>query len=100
MPVCVEIVHATSTQRFRERLEVAPGTTIGDAVRNSALAWTLDPTSVQPVQVGVFGRLRSITDVVQDGDRIEIYRPLVADPKVGRRRRAARGGIRGGARRD
>jgi len=61
--------------------------TLGDAIRGSALAWALDGPC--PVQVGVFGRLRSIQDVAQDGDRIEIYRPLVADPKVRRRRRAA-----------
>jgi uncharacterized protein len=95
--VCVEIIFATHSIQHRERLEGEPGMTLGDAIRRSALAWALDGAS--PVQVGVFGRLRSIEDVAQDGDRIEIYRPLVADPKVRRRRRAA-GDKLSGARRD
>lgn len=85
--VTVEIVLATASKQHRERFEGKPGMTLGDAIRRSALAWALD--APWPVQVGVFGRLRSIEDAAQDGDRIEIYRPLVADPKVRRRRRAA-----------
>lgn len=88
-PVRVEIVFATPTHLHRERLDGEPGMTLGEAIRRSALAWALDGPSGPSVQVGVFGRLRSIADVAHDGDRIEIYRPLVADPKVRRRRRAA-----------
>lgn len=40
-------------------------------------------------KVGIFGRLAKLTDIVQEGDRIEIYRPLLADPKEIRRKRAA-----------
>ena len=40
-------------------------------------------------KVGIFSRLAKLTDMVENGDRIEIYRPLVADPKEIRRKRAA-----------
>jgi uncharacterized protein len=41
-------------------------------------------------RIGVFGKLRRPDEQVRAGDRIEIYRPLIADPKESRRRRAAR----------
>lgn len=81
-----EIVFATPTQQHRDQFEAEEGVTIGEAIGRSGLAWALEG---RPAQVGVFGRLRSLSDPVLDGDRIEIYRELVADPKTSRRRRAA-----------
>ena len=83
--VRVEIVFATPTQQHRERIEGEAGMTLGDAIARSALAWAL----ASPVEIGVFGRLRGLHEPAADGDRIEIYRPLVVDPKAARRRRAA-----------
>jgi putative ubiquitin-RnfH superfamily antitoxin RatB of RatAB toxin-antitoxin module len=86
--VRVEIVFATPTDRHRDRIEADEGITIAQAIRRSALAWALEEAAEAPLQVGVFGRLRSLSDPVLDGDRIEIYRGLMADPKESRRRRA------------
>lgn len=97
-PVRVEIVFATPTRQHREQVEGVAGMTLGDAIRGSPLAWALEAPGESPVQVGVFGRLRLLSEVAQDGDRIEIYRPLVADPKTSRRRRAARQSPKAGAR--
>ena len=100
-PVRVQVVLATPTRLHREHVEGDAGMTLGDAIRRSPLAWTLDAPTGSPVQVGVFGRLRSLSDRAEDGDRIEIYRPLVADPKTSRRRRAAgQRRLRGGDSRD
>ena len=96
-PVRVEIVFATPTHQQRERIEGGAGMTLGAAIRRSTLAWALETLAESPVQVGVFGRLRSLSEVAQDGDRIEIYRVLVADPKVSRRRRAAGQRLKAGA---
>jgi len=98
--VCVQIVFATPTQQHLEQVEGEAGMTLGEAIRRSPLAWALETSDVSPrVEVGVFGQLRSLSEAALDGDRIEIYRPLVADPKTSRRRRAARQRLRGGARR-
>ncbi len=93
----VEIVFATPTQQHREQVEGEAGMTLGEAIQRSALSWTLEDASESSGQVGVFGRLRSLSDAAADGDRIEIYRSLVADPKANRRRRAAGQRAKGGA---
>ncbi|MCC2654900.1 MAG: protein RnfH [Panacagrimonas sp.] len=98
MPMRVEIVFATPTQQHREHLEGEAGMTLGDAIARSGLAWVLEASGESPVQIGVFGRLRGLSDVAVDGDRIEIYRGLLADPKANRRRRAAgQRRVKGGA---
>ena len=93
----MEVVFATpDTQRAR-RLEVEAGTTLGQAIELSGLQPAL--TTLPAVRVGVFGQLAALSDLAADGDRIEIYRELLADPKTSRRRRAAQrikaGGCRG-----
>jgi putative ubiquitin-RnfH superfamily antitoxin RatB of RatAB toxin-antitoxin module len=96
--VRVEIVFATRTDQHRDRIEAEEGITIGEAIRRSALVWALEEAAEASPQVGVFGRLRLLSDPVLDGDRIEIYRGLMADPKVSRRRRArGQRRIKGGA---
>lgn len=97
-PVRVELVFATPTRVARDHVEGPPGMTIGEAIRRSALASMLDDAAGPGLQVGVFSRLGSLSDVARDGDRIELYRPLVADPKSARRRRAAGQRLKGGAR--
>ena len=91
--VRVEIVFATATHQHRDRVEADDGVTLEEAIRRSALAWALEDSA----QIGVFGRIRSRADPALDGDRIEIYRGLVADPKAARRRRAAQRPLQGGA---
>lgn len=89
----VDVVLARAEQQSRVLVEIEEGATLEDAIRRSGL-----PLENDAVSVGVFGRLRALSELVADGDRIEIYRKLVADPKAARRRRAAQG-LRDGARR-
>ena len=84
----VEVVFvAAAGDLHLRRLELEPGATVGQAIRVAGLQWVLDDGIA--TRVGVFGRLAAPTDLACEGDRIEIYRELLADPKVSRRRRAA-----------
>lgn len=81
--VCYPLPHEP---RLRE-LTLAEGSTVRDAVIASGLLPQFVPDQCP---VGIFGRKRAPDTVLRDGDRVEIYRPLVADPKDARRRRAVR----------
>jgi putative ubiquitin-RnfH superfamily antitoxin RatB of RatAB toxin-antitoxin module len=84
----VVVAYAQPGAQFLEPVRVAPGTTVGDAIRASGLLQECPEIDLGQCSVGVFGRLIGLDSVLQDGDRIEIYRPLIADPKDARRRRA------------
>ena len=72
--------------RLRE-LTMVEGSTVRDAVMASGLLPQFDPDDCP---VGIFGKKKAPETVLRDGDRVEIYRPLVADPKDARRRRAVK----------
>lgn len=84
--VPIQVVQVTSTKLNRIELAVPQGSRLTDAVARSRLTDTLSPDLV----LGVHGRIRASDTVVQAGDRIEIYRPLLADPKAARRLRAGK----------
>ena len=90
MRVKVEVVHARPEKQVLLALDVAPGTTLGEAIEQSGIREAFPDLEVDPDRVGVFGRKAVLGDVLQAGDRVEIYRPLLADPKEARRKRAAR----------
>lgn len=79
--VCV--VHALPERQQVIELEVGEGTTLRQAVDLSGIRVEF------PARFGVFGRVRDPDECVADGDRIEIYRALLIDPKQARRARAA-----------
>lgn len=89
----VEVVWATAQYQRVIALTVPAGTTLSEAVRRSGIAGEF-PGAIDPEQtpMGIFGRQepQPAQRVVQDGDRIELYRPLVLDPKEARRLRAQR----------
>jgi putative ubiquitin-RnfH superfamily antitoxin RatB of RatAB toxin-antitoxin module len=69
-------------------LSVPDGSTLEDVIRASGILQRCPDVDPSRADVGVFNRLRAPGDHVKDGDRVEIYRPLLADPKDSRRRRA------------
>lgn len=71
-------------------LEVEAGTTLAEAIERSGLLQQCPEIDLAIFGVGVFGQPRGLDRPVEPGDRIEVYRPLPADPKELRRRRAAR----------
>ncbi len=70
-------------------LRVAPGATIAEVIRQSRILERCPEINLEVNPVGIFNKVCGLDAKVRNGDRIEIYRPLTADPKTARRRRAA-----------
>lgn len=85
----VTVVYAAADRVHLLSLRACAGTTIGDVIRQSGLLQRCPEIDLDGCKVGVFNRLCSLSDQIANGDRIEVYRPLQADPKEARRRRAA-----------
>ena len=68
--------------------DMKEGATLLQAIQASGILQRHPEIDLSTMKVGVFGKLRQLSDTARDGDRIEIYRPLIADPKESRRRRA------------
>ncbi len=85
----VEVAYARPSEQTVIALSVPRGTTVQDAIALSGLAARYPEVAAQGASVGIHGRVVPRDTVLNDGDRVEIYRPLVADPKAARRRRAA-----------
>jgi putative ubiquitin-RnfH superfamily antitoxin RatB of RatAB toxin-antitoxin module len=91
----VEVVYARVDVQERICVVLPVGSTVRAAIEQSGIA-TLHPEVIPAAcDAGVFGRRRSLDDLLRHGDRVEIYRPLQADPKEARRSRVARNGSRG-----
>jgi putative ubiquitin-RnfH superfamily antitoxin RatB of RatAB toxin-antitoxin module len=86
--VKVEVVYALPDGAEAVSLEVAPGTTLREVVAASRLLERHPDVDVE--RLGVFGEARAPDSPAADGDRIELYRPLLNDPKEVRRKRARR----------
>lgn len=86
----VELVYALPAAQEVLELRLPEGVTIRRALELSGLLDRHPDIDRDALAVGVFGRTADADTVLKNGDRVEIYRPLVADPKQARRRRAAR----------
>ncbi len=87
----VEVMLALPGKQVRRVLMLAPGTSVIEAVAESGLLDAHPELARETLSYGVFSKLRKPGDPVQDGDRVEIYRPLKNDPREARRARVARG---------
>ena len=86
----VEVAYAQASRQVVKRVSLAPGATLRDAVEASGLDSDFRELRARPLDVGVFGRRMDPETALRPGDRVEIYRPLRADPKALRRSRARR----------
>lgn len=86
----VQVCYARPGLHILRDLGVAPGATLEDAVRQSGVLEEAGVPDLAGCRVGIFGKLKTRDTPLREGDRVEIYRPLTADPKEARRRRAAR----------
>ena len=84
----IEVAYAEPQEQHIVTLEVPIGITIETAIDRSGLLLKFPEIDFARNKVGVFSKVRNLTDLVQAGDRIEIYRPLEIDPKDARRKRA------------
>lgn len=86
----IRVVYALPDQQPSVDLQVPPGTSLADAVNRSGLLQKFPEAAARPLECAIFGRAVSLTYELRDGDRIEILRPLVIDPKQNRREAAQR----------
>ena len=84
----VEIVFALPERQVLQTLELPIGSTVADAIQRSALAQEFPEVDIDQLQAGVWGKLVERSRVLLDGDRVELYRPLVIDPREARRLKA------------
>ena len=89
--ITVEVVYGLPDHQVLLSFQVPPGTTAYEAVRKSDIVKHFPDINIDNVKMGIFSKI--IADPKQhklaEGDRVEIYRPLIVDPKEVRRRRAA-----------
>ncbi|MDR3478571.1 MAG: RnfH family protein [Gammaproteobacteria bacterium] len=84
----VEVAYARPTDQRIIQVEVTPGSTLETAIDRSGILEIYPEIDLNQQKVGVFGELKKLTDHVNEGDRIEIYRPLTIDPMEARRNKA------------
>ena len=89
----VEVAYAEPEKQLILPVNVDAGTTVGGAIVQSGIMMQFPNLDVENSKVGIFGKVTNMTTVLQEGDRVEIYRPLIADPKEVRRKRAAEGKV-------
>ena len=84
----VEIAYALVAEQVVIGCDVPQGSTLQEGITRSGILARFPEIKLEELRVGIFGKLKTLTDVLRDGDRVEIYRPLIADPKEMRRQRA------------
>ena len=88
--IAIEVVYALPERQTLLKLDVPSGATVGSALLASGILTLHPEIDVATQRVGIFGQFVPHDHVLAAGDRIEIYRPLVADPKAGRHARVAK----------
>ena len=84
----VEVAYATREVQHVIAVEVETGCTIGTAILRSGIQGMFPEIDLTKQKIGVFSKPCALSDLVHEGDRIEIYRPLRIDPKEARRMKA------------
>ena len=87
-PLQIEIAYAEPQRVIVKALCLPPGSRVADALRVAALDPEFTGVDLANSAIGIFGRLIRPDQALKEGDRIELYRPLAADPKIARRDRA------------
>jgi uncharacterized protein len=84
----VEVCYALPAEQTVLKVKIDAGQTAGDAIALSGILNQHPEIDLAVNKVGVFGKLVRLDAPLQPGDRVEIYRPLIADPKESRRKKA------------
>lgn len=87
----IEVVYALPHKQTLLKQQVAAGTTVQDAIQASGILNKHPEIDIATSKLGIFGKLIKPDTVLREKDRIEIYRPLIADPKEVRKKRAEEG---------
>jgi putative ubiquitin-RnfH superfamily antitoxin RatB of RatAB toxin-antitoxin module len=83
----IEVCYASDAVQFLRALRVPAGTTIEQAIALSGLLREVPSIDLAAMAVGIYAKKKTLDTVLREHDRIELYRPLIADPKNARRRR-------------
>lgn len=87
----VEVAYGTLSAQSVVPMDVQEPMTVEMAILNSGLLKRFPEIDLRVNKVGIHSKVATLDTLVQQGDRVEIYRPLIADPKEARRKRAAEG---------
>ncbi|QDG69372.1 RnfH family protein [Janthinobacterium tructae] len=87
--ITVQVCYALPDSTFLRSVCVPAGTTIEQAVAQSGLLQAIPGIDLAVNMVGIYGKRKPLDSVLHEHDRVEVYRPLQADPKEARRRRAS-----------
>ena len=89
--IFVEVTYATPNKQLIIPVNVPQGTIVRDAIELSGIKKEFPEINLETDPVGIFGKHTTLDYVLREKDRVEIYRPLIADPKEIRRQRAEQG---------
>jgi putative ubiquitin-RnfH superfamily antitoxin RatB of RatAB toxin-antitoxin module len=90
-PLSIEIAYALPQRQELVHLRLPAGSTVQQAIEASGLLQKYSEIDLKKNKVGVFGKLTKLDAPLRDRDRVEVYRPLIADPKEVRKKRADEG---------
>lgn len=91
--ILVEVIYARKERQDRRRVWLPPSATVLEAINSSGVLEHHPEISLSTNKIGIYGKLVKADAPVRDRDRVEIYRPLIADPKEVRKQRAAQGKV-------
>lgn len=89
----VEVVYANASRQKAVRVTVREGASVREAIEHSGLLAEFPEIDLDKNKLGIWNKLAKPDATLRDKDRVEIYRPLIADPKEVRRQRAAEGKV-------
>ena len=87
----IEVAYALEDKQTLLNIEVDEGTTLKQAIELSGLLTLYPQIDLTKDKTGIFGKIAKLDTILRKKDRVEIYRPLIADPKQVRKERAAQG---------
>jgi putative ubiquitin-RnfH superfamily antitoxin RatB of RatAB toxin-antitoxin module len=91
--ITVEVAYAKPGEQRIFRLQADSGCTVQQAIELSNVLEHFPEIDLAQAKVGIFGKLAKLDAILHQDDRVEIYRPLIADPKEARKKRAAEGKV-------
>ena len=86
--ITVEVAYALPDEQVLKEVIVPQGATVNDVIEQSGLLELYSDIDLEKNAVGIFSKVSKLDATVRDHDRVEIYRPLIADPKEARRKKA------------
>ena len=87
----IEVAYALADKQSIISVEIESGATLKDAIEASGILESYSQIDLKTDRVGIFSKFATLDTVLREKDRVEIYRPLIADPKKIRKERAAEG---------